>query len=416
MAQLNSQAQRTGRTRTAAGALLAARETNVLREWRQALHAHPELAFREAWTSEFIASRLESFGLRPERGLGVTGVVASLRAGTSPRSIALRADMDGLALEERSQVSYRSMNPGCMHACGHDGHVAMLLGAAERLARRPDFDGTVHFVFQPAEENEAGAKRMLDEGLFDRFPCDSIFALHNMPGLDVGKFSTRVGALLASADFFYLTVHGRAGHAASPQKALDPIPIAAELVTLLNAIVSRHVNPFDAAVLTVTSIHAGTTTNVIGASAELSGTVRSLDSAVRGDIELRVRRLARALGEAHGARIDIRYESRYIPTVNATGPTQLALQAARTVVGATAVADDAPAVMGAEDFGWFAQAVPANFTWIGAGASSPELHTPEFDFDDALLPLGVDYWVELVRAALGSNGSRVRANRGGLDE
>lgn len=369
-------------------------------QWRHELHAHPELAFEEHWTGKFISAKLLAFGLRPRTGRAKTGVVASLRCGTSERSIGLRADMDALALDESNALSYRSKVKGRMHACGHDGHVAMLLGAARYLAKWRGFDGTVHFIFQPAEENEAGARRMVEEGLFEEFPCSAVFALHNMPGLGLGKFGTREGTALACADFFDITVRGRAGHAASPQKALDPIPIAAELVTALNAIVSRHVSPLDAAVLTVTSIHGGTAPNVIGSSVQIQGTVRALNGAVRADIEQRVRRLAAAFGEAHATAIDICYESRYIPTNNSREPTRFALDVARAIAAKGDVIDDIAPSMGAEDFGWMADAVPGNLIWLGAGESWPELHTPVYDFNDALLPLGVRYWVHLVRATL----------------
>ncbi|MCW5731297.1 MAG: amidohydrolase [Alphaproteobacteria bacterium] len=370
--------------------------------WRHHLHAHPETAFQEHMTADFVAEKLKSFGIEVHRGLAKTGVVGTLKAGSGNRAIGLRADMDALDLTEMNDFAHKSRHEGKMHGCGHDGHTTMLLGAAKYLAETRAFDGTVHFIFQPAEENEAGGRVMVAEGLFEKFPVEGVYGMHNMPGTDVGKIAVRVGPMMASADFFFVTVKGVGAHGAFPHTGIDPIPIAAQMVTAIQGIVSRNADPMDAAVVSVTQIHGGHTTNVIPEDVTFSGTTRAFKAEVQDMMERRIREIVEGIAAAHGAKVEYRYDRRYPPTVNSAEETELAAQAAAEVVGAENVLRDLPPVMGAEDFGWMLKARPGSYVWIGngAGEGSCMVHNPRYDFNDRILPIGASYWARLAEGIL----------------
>ncbi|HYM33663.1 MAG TPA: M20 aminoacylase family protein [Candidatus Cybelea sp.] len=371
-------------------------------EWRHHIHAHPETAFQEHKTADFVASRLESFGIDIHRGLAKTGVVGMLKSGSGNRAIGLRADMDALDLDELNEFEHRSRHPGKMHGCGHDGHTTMLLGAAKYLAESRNFDGTVYFIFQPAEENEAGGRVMVQEGLFEKFPVEAVFGMHNMPGIDVGKMAVRVGAMMASADFFFITIRGVGAHGAFPHSGIDPIPIAAEVVMGLQSIVSRNADPMHSAVVSVTQISGGHTTNVIPEEVKLAGTTRAFRPEVQDLMERRIREIAQGIAKAHGANADVRYDRRYPPTVNSADETEIAAAAAAAVVGADNVLRDLPPVMGAEDFGWMLKAKPGSYVWLGNGRNDGGcmVHNPRYDFNDRILAIGASYWSRLVEQVL----------------
>ncbi len=370
--------------------------------WRRDLHQHPELGFDTIRTSDMVAEKLESFGLAVHRGLAKTGVVGTLKAGASERAIGLRADMDALPLDEKNTFSHRSQNDGKMHACGHDGHTAMLLGAAKYLADSQAFDGIVHFIFQPAEEGGGGGRVMLEEGLFDKFPCQGIYGMHNWPGMAAGTIGVRSGPMLAAADFFWLTVRGQGGHGAMPHRANDPVVIGAEMVSALQTIASRAADPLQAVVVSVTQFHAGSASNVIPDEAKLSGTCRTLSDASRDLVERRLREIAGGIAAAHGAEVDIRYHRGYPVLVN-TGPeTDKARKAASRVVGQDNVTVDPPPEMGAEDFAYMLQAKPGSYVWLGNGGTDGNclLHNSHYDFNDDVAPIGAAYWAALVEQEL----------------
>ena len=370
--------------------------------WRREIHAHPELAYQEQRTADFVATKLESFGIPIVRGLGKTGVVGTIKAGRSDRSIGLRADMDALPLAEMNEFAHRSQHPGVMHACGHDGHTTMLLAAAEHLAATRAFDGIVHFIFQPAEEGEAGAKAMMDDGLFEDFPMEAVYGLHNWPGLDVGKMAMRSGAAMAAMDIFEVKIHGQGGHAALPHLAIDPIVVGAQLVSAWQTVVSRNVKAIDPAVLTVTQFHAGDAWNVIPETVVLRGTVRCFSQSVRATIESRMRQLAEGLCTANGCRLEWWYEKRFPPTVNSPDETNTAARAAQAVLGHEQVNTDVEPVTGSEDFGYMLEAKPGCYAFIGNGPGTGGclLHSPTFDFNDDIIPIGASYWVRLVEQVL----------------
>ena len=370
--------------------------------WRQDIHAHPELAYDEHRTAEVVAKKLESFGIQVVRGLGRTGVVGTLKAGRSDRSIGLRADMDALPLQEKNTFSHASQHAGVMHACGHDGHTTMLLAAAEYLAAQRDFDGIVHFIFQPAEEGEAGAKAMMDDGLFRDFPMDAVYAIHNWPGLPVGKMAMRKGPAMAAFDIFEITITGQGGHAALPHLVIDPIQVGAQLVQAWQTVISRNVKAIDAAVLSVTQFHAGDAWAVVPEQAVLRGTVRTFSNEVRALIERRMQEIAAGICQAHGCRFDWRYENRFPPTVNSTAETDIAAQAAVAVCGAEHVNTQVEMVTGSEDFGYMLQEKPGCYAFIGNGPGDGGclLHSPRFDFNDAVIPIGASYFVRLVHDRL----------------
>jgi hippurate hydrolase len=385
--------------------------------WRRHLHAQPEIAFEERRTAQFVAERLEEFGLAVTRGLAGTGVVATLH-GDEPagRAIALRADLDALALNEENTFPHRSREAGRMHACGHDGHVAMLLGAARHLAQAPRFRGTVHFVFQPAEENEGGGRAMVDDGLFDRFPVEAVFGLHNWPGLPAGTFAVHDDAVMAAFDTFEVTVRGRGSHGAMPHLGVDPVVTAAQMVLAFQTIVSRSVSPLDAAVVSVTDVRGGETWNVIPAEVRLRGTTRSFRPDVRDALEAGVGRVAEGVAAAAGASAEVRYERRYPATVNTKPEAEAAARAAASIVGADRVLRNLPPSMAAEDFAFLLQARPGCYAWIGNGpaGSGGGLHGPRYDFNDEILLLGASYWVRLVEdrlAAAPADARRVTRTR-----
>ncbi len=367
--------------------------------WRRYLHRHPETAFEEVRTADLVAGKLRDFGLEVHEGLAKTGVVAVLKAGEGARRIGLRADMDALHIHELNEFDHRSRHDGKMHACGHDGHTAMLLGAAKYLAETRRFDGTVCFIFQPAEENEAGGRVMVEEGLFEQFPVDDVYGMHNIPGLPAGQMAVRPGAMMAAADFFKIEIKGRGAHAAFPHHGIDPILVASELVVALQRIVARGTDPMKAAVVSVTQFNSGFTTNVIPETAVLSGTTRSFLPDVQDRIETEMRRIAKGIAEAHGAGIEVTYERRYPPTVNTARETEFAADAASSVVGGDSLLRDLPPVMGAEDFGWMLKEKPGCYIWLGNGGGAP-VHNPNYDFNDEVLAVGASYWSELVETLL----------------
>ncbi|OGA60625.1 MAG: peptidase M20 [Betaproteobacteria bacterium RIFCSPLOWO2_12_FULL_65_14] len=371
--------------------------------WRHRLHAQPETAFEEHETSHFVAGQLRAFGVEVHAGIAKTGVVGVIRGRAGTRAIGLRADMDALHVDEATGLPYASRVKGKMHACGHDGHTAMLLGAARHLAATRRFAGTVYVVFQPAEENEGGGRAMVQDGLFDRFPMEGIFGLHNIPGIPEGQFGVMSGPTMASYDIFEIRIRGRGGHAAMPQHAADPVVIGAALVQSLQTVVSRSVDPLQPAVLSVTEFHAGDTWNAIPEHAVLRGTVRTFDSAVQDAIEARLRRLCEGAALAHGAAIDVRYERRYPPTVNSAAEATLCARVAEALVGPSNVLREAKPLMAAEDFAFMLHEKPGAYAWIGNGVGAKGgcmVHNPGYDFNDAILALGAAYWVCLAEAAL----------------
>ena len=375
--------------------------------WRQDIHRNPETAFEEHRTAETVARHLEGFGLEVHRGLAGTGVVATLRAGKGSRAIALRADLDALHIQEKNALPYASCVPGKMHACGHDGHTAMLLGAARYLAETRRFDGTVHFVFQPAEENEGGGRVMVEQGLFDKFPCEAVYGMHNMPGMAVGAFAIRPGPMMASYDVFEITVEGRGSHGAMPHQSIDPVVIAAQIVLGLQTIVSRNVKPLDAAVVSVTQIHGGDTWNVIPETVVLRGTTRCFRREVRDQMEQRIGEIARGVAAAMGATATIRYERRYPALVNEQDAVRRAVAVASEVVGdPDRVVAEAEPVMGSEDFAFMLEKKPGAYIMIGngGGEGGRMLHNARYDFNDAILPIGASYWARLVETSLAAAG------------
>ena len=371
--------------------------------WRRDVHAHPETAFEEHRTAEAVAARLAEFGIAVHRGLAGTGVVGTLTAGAGDGpAIALRADMDALDVAEKNSFDHRSTHPGKMHACGHDGHMSMLLGAARYLAETRNFDGTVHFIFQPAEENEGGARVMIADGLFERFPVSAVFGMHNWPGLPVGRIAVRPGPMMAAFDVFEMSVTGRGSHGAMPHQGVDPIVAAAEIVGALQTIASRNTDPQDAVVVSVTQIHAGDSWNVIPDSVLLRGTARAFRAEVQDGIEPAIRRIADGVAAALGAAVTLRYERRYPPTVNSAREAEIAAGVAAEVVGAENVEREPVPSMGAEDFAFMLQAKPGCYVWLGNGAGEGGcmLHNPGYDFNDEVLPIGASYWARLVETQL----------------
>ncbi|PWC59296.1 peptidase M20 [Azospirillum sp. TSH7] len=378
------------------------RLTADMTEWRRDLHAHPETAFEEQRTSDFVAEKLASFGLEVHRGLAKTGVVGILRNGEGPM-VGFRADMDALHIHEETNLPHSSRNPGRMHACGHDGHTAMLLGAARHLTENPNlFQGTIVFIFQPAEENEGGGRVMVEEGLFDRFPVEKVFGMHNWPGLEVGRIALRPGPLMAAYDIFELTLTGKGTHAGMPHMGTDTIMVGSQIVGAWQTIAARSVHPIDSAVVSVTQFHAGDTWNVLPATAVLRGTVRTFRPEVQDLVQRRMGEVATAIAGGFGVEASLRYERRYPPTTNSVKETELARQAAARVVGEDALDLDPMPSMGAEDFSFMLQKRPGCYIWVGAGPSDQgrNLHSPHYDFNDAVLPIGASYWVRLAETVL----------------
>jgi amidohydrolase len=373
-----------------------------IKAWRHHIHAHPETAFEETATSAFVADKLRSFGLDVHTGLAKTGVVGVLKSGSGADAIGLRADLDALHVHEKSGVGYASTVPGKMHACGHDGHTAMLLGAAAALARKKAFDGTVYFIFQPAEENEGGGRVMVEEGLFERFPMRAIYGMHNWPLKPLGTFATRAGALMGAFDIFEIVATGKGAHAAMPNTGKDPMLFAAHAISALQTIVARNLHPLEAGVVSVTQVHGGDTWNVIPQEVVLRGTVRSFDAAVQNLIEQRMRTIVAGIAAMFEISATVRYERRYPATVNAATETKHAIAAAAAVVGAVNVDSDPMPNMGSEDFAFMLQAKPGCYVWLGAGCGpeTPNVHNPHYDFNDDALPIGASYWVTLARQQL----------------
>lgn len=375
-----------------------------LLELRHDLHAHPELAFAEHRTAARVAEAMRQLGLEVATGIGGTGVVATLRNGDSPRSIGLRADMDALPIAETSGLSYASRNPGAHHGCGHDGHTTMLVGAARHLARSRNFNGTVHFIFQPAEEGQGGADAMIKDGLFERFPCDAVYALHNWPSLPLGIAQTRPGPIMAAADRFEIVVQGRGGHAAFPQTTPDAILAASHLVLQLNTIVARDIDPTESAVLSVTKVEGGHAHNVLPAKVVVVGTVRSFNPQVQDRIEARLREISAGVARSTGTRMEIDYLRYYPATINSADEAAIALAAA-AAVGLQSSMAPAPAFT-SEDFAFMLQARPGAYLWLGQGRANPgadgerPLHHPGYDFNDDALPLGIAWFVALVERQL----------------
>jgi hippurate hydrolase len=371
-----------------------------LAAWRHHLHAIPETGFEERETSDFVAGKLAELGLEVTRGLGGTGVVGTLRRGTGPRAIGLRADMDALAIQEEGGHAYASRHPGRMHACGHDGHVAILLGAAKLLAEARDLDGTVHFVFQPAEEHGRGAKAMLADGLLARFPMDEIYGLHNMPGLPEGRFETRPGGILASEDNFVIRIQGRGAHAARPHMSIDPIVVGAELVLALQTIVSRSLDPTEMAVVSVTEFTTNGTRNVIPGTVTIKGDTRSYSPVVQTLLKARMGALTAGICAAHGADHSFEYTFEFEPTVNSPECLASVAEAAAEVAGPGNVTIDGRPVLASEDFGAFLRILPGNFLFLGSGVDALPLHNPCFDFNDHLLLPGARYFAAIARKRL----------------
>lgn len=369
---------------------------------RRDIHAHPETAFEEVRTADIVAERLQEYGLEVHRGLARTGVVGTLKRGVSDRSVGLRADMDALHIQETNDFDHRSRHDGKMHACGHDGHTTMLLGAAKHLAEAGGFDGTIHFIFQPAEENEGGGREMVEDGLFDRFPCEAVFGMHNIPGMEVGTFAVMPGPMMASFDIFEFTITGRGTHAAMPQTGTDTIVAGSDLVQALQTIVSRSLDPIDTAVVSVTKFHGGDTWNVLPETVTLGGTVRAFSPEVQDAIEAAMRRHADAVGRAYGVEIELRYDRRYPPTINSAEEAAFAADVLEAAFGTARVDRNARPVMAAEDFAFMLQAKPGAYVWIGNGVREGGcmVHNPGYDFNDAIIPMGTSYWVHLARRFL----------------
>ncbi len=376
--------------------------TPKIAAFRRDIHAHPEFAFNEKRTAEKVADYLEGLGLEVHRGLARTGVVAKLTHGSGKRAIGLRADMDALPLSELNTFPHHSTHEGKMHACGHDGHTAMLLGAAEVLSKLRDFDGTVYFIFQPAEEHEGGGRVMVEEGLFERFPMDMVFGLHNWPGLPVGSFGVTEGPVMAGTDRFELVITGHGGHAAMPHQAVDVVLAGSALVQALQSLVSRNTDPLDSAVVSVTRFHAGHADNVLPETAVLGGTVRTLNGELQDALEEGVRRICTGIEATYRVGIDLRYERGYPPTVNAAEPCEIARDVAQHVATDGLVYLQLPPSMGAEDFAYMAKVVPACYVWLGNGPGEGGcmLHSPHYDFNDEIIATGIRYWVRLAQRAL----------------
>lgn len=381
-----------------------------IQQIRRDIHAHPELCFEEHRTSDVVAGKLQEWGIPVIRGLGSTGVVGIIKHGSSSRAIGLRADIDALPMQEINSFAHTSKHEGKMHACGHDGHTAMLLGAAHYLSRHPVFDGTVYVIFQPAEEGGGGAKRMMDDGLFQQCPMDAVFGMHNWPGAAVGSFGVTAGPMMASSNEFEVIVKGKGAHAAQPHKGIDPIIVAIQIAQSWQTIVSRNASPLESAVLSVTQIHSGSATNVIPDDATLIGTVRGFSTEMIDLIESRMQKIAEHTAAAFDAQVDFKFKRNYPPLINHVKETAFATEVMRSVVGDAQVNDKVEPTMGAEDFAFMLQAKPGCYVFLGNGDGEHRemghglgpcnLHNPSYDFNDDLLPIGATYWVRLAEAYL----------------
>jgi len=374
-----------------------------MQAWRHDIHRHPELAFEEQRTAARVAELLTEFGLEVHTGIGKTGVVGVLRKGGSERMLGLRADMDALKIQEANQFEHRSVNDGKMHACGHDGHTAMLLGAAQQLAANGNFDGSVVFIFQPAEEHGEGARAMIADGLFERFAVDAVYAIHNFPSLQTGKFAVRAGSIMAAEDNFEITINGVGHHAAMPHLGKDTIVIGAEIVNAMQTLVSRSLDPLDSAVVSFTEFVTNGTVNVVPGQVVLKGDTRSLTTGVQEHIEATMERIVAGICAAQGASYEFSYRRNFIPTVNSPAEAEIAAMVAGAVVGADNVVGDSRPVMTSEDFGYMLQARPGAYLLLGNGVEGVggcSLHNPDYDFNDEILCIGADFWVTLVESQL----------------
>lgn len=374
-----------------------------MKAWRHDIHRHPELAFEERRTARKVAKLLTRFGLEVVTPIGKTGVVGLLKKGDSKRAIGLRADMDALKISELNDFEHRSQIEGRMHACGHDGHTAMLLGAAQYLAAEGKFDGMVVFIFQPAEEHGEGARAMIEDGLFERFPVDAVYAIHNFPSLAVGKFAVRAGSIMAAEDNFEITVDGVGCHAAMPHLGRDPIVIGAEIVTAMQSLVARTLDPMEHAVISFTEFETNGTVNVVPGRVKLKGDTRSLTSAVQDHIEATMERIVSGICAAHGASYEFSYRRNFVPTVNTPLEAEIAVRVASRVVGSKNVIGDSRPVMTSEDFGYMLQVRPGAYLLLGNGEDGVggcSLHNPSYDFNDDILSIGADFWVALVETQL----------------
>jgi amidohydrolase len=373
-----------------------------LRDWRRDIHAHPELGFEEQRTSDLVAKKLAQFGYEVFRGIGRTGVVGRLHVGGSARSIGLRADMDALPIAEATNLTYRSRHEGRMHACGHDGHTTMLLGAARYLAETRNFDGTVNLIFQPAEEGLGGGEAMVKDGLFDRFPCDAIFGMHNRPGLAIGKFQIRTGPMMAGGAYFDITVRGCGAHGARPEAGIDPVIVASHITTALQTIVSRNVRPIDTAVLSITQIHAGDAYNVIPERAFIRGTARAFEPRILGLIEQNMGRIAHGVASGFGATAEVDFRTLFPPLVNDAAEAEFIADTAAELVGAENVNRNGNLVMASEDFSFMLDRRPGAYIQIGNGdgLGGCEVHNPGYDFNDEALPFGASLFARLAERKL----------------
>jgi hippurate hydrolase len=371
---------------------------------RREIHAHPELGFKEHRTSELVASKLSSWGYSVHRGLGETGVVGTLKRGHSNKSLGIRADMDALPIDENTQLPWQSKNKGLMHACGHDGHTASLLAAAKHIAENATFDGVLHLIFQPAEEGGGGALRMMEDGLFELFPCDAVFALHNMPGERTGHFVFRSGAMMASSDYATIQIKGLGGHAAMPHSSRDPIVACASIIMALQTIVSRNIDPVNSGVVTIGAVHAGQANNVIPSSATLEMTVRALDTKSRSIIKERIHELVHAQAKSFGVTAEIDWRAGYTVLQNSAPHTELARQVATKLFGPSRVTEEGPPITASEDFAFMLEKVPGCYFLIGNGAEGSSgacmVHNPQYDFNDEIVAVAQSFWYELVKEYL----------------
>lgn len=383
---------------------------NELKLIRRAIHANPELSYEEFKTADLVAEKLTEWGIPIIRGLGGTGVVGIISNGSSKRSVGLRADMDALPLQELNQFSHKSVNPGKMHACGHDGHTTMLLGAAYYLAKHKNFDGTVYVIFQPAEEGAAGAKRMMDDGLFEQCPMEAVFGMHNWPGSPAGTMGVIPGPMMASSNEFELTIKGKGSHAAQPHLSIDPVMVAVQIAQSWQTIVSRNKNPLDAGVLSITQIHSGSATNIVPDSASMIGTVRTFTLETLALIETRMGEIAQHTASAFGASVEFSFKRNYPPLINHELESNFALEIMEDIVGANGVLKKLEPTMGSEDFAFMLQEKPGCYVFIGNGDGDHRtaghglgpcnLHNPSYDFNDELLPIGASYWSRLAEQFL----------------
>lgn len=380
-----------------------------IRELRRDIHAHPELCFEEVRTAELVAAKLTEWGIPIHRGLGKTGVVGIIKAGSSDKAIGLRADMDALPMHEQNNFAHASRQPGKMHGCGHDGHTAMLLSAAQYLATQRHFDGTVYLIFQPAEEGGGGADEMIKDGLFELFPMQAVYGMHNWPELPAGQFAVSPGPVMASLNTFSVVIRGKGCHAALPHLGLDPVPVAAQMIMAFQTILTRSANPLDNGLISVTMVHAGEATNIIADTCELAGTVRTFSSQLLDLIETRMREVARHICLAHGMECDFEFKRSYPPTVNHSQAVAVSRSVMTRMVGERRVLEQKP-TMGAEDFAFMLQKLPGSYCFIGNGSGDHRskghgagpctLHNTSYDFNDDILPLGATYWVRLVEACM----------------